>query len=139
MPVDLSHKNWPGFYARDVATARGVNIRYLAGKAENIYEKNCPPDSIRTTTPPCLINMVFSACVLFVLDWRLALCAAAGLPLCFAGPRLLAPRALLAGDRLRAEQLALTNVIHENLGAQQVVRAFGLGRPLLAGFDAHGA
>jgi ATP-binding cassette subfamily B protein len=82
----------------------------------------------------CLINMVFSACVLFALDWRLALCAAAGLPLCFAGPRLLAPRALKAGDQLRTEQAGLNNTIHENLGAQQVVRAFGLVRPLLAGF-----
>jgi ATP-binding cassette subfamily B protein len=55
---------------------------------------------------------------------------------CFAGPRLFAPRALKAGDQLRTEQAALTNVIHENLGAQAVVRAFNLGRPLLAGFGA---
>jgi ATP-binding cassette subfamily B protein len=83
----------------------------------------------------CLINMVFSACVLFVLDWRLALCAAVGLPLCYAGPRLLAPRALKAGDLLRTEQAGLTNTIHENLGAQQVVRAFGLRRTLLSNFE----
>jgi hypothetical protein len=41
-----------------------------------------------------------------------------------------------------AEQLRVparrirTNVIRENLGAQQVVRAFGLGRSVPAGFDA---
>ncbi len=87
----------------------------------------------------CVINILFSACVLFALDWRLALCASAGLPLCVIGPRLLAPRALRAGDVLRVEQASLTNVIHENLGAQQVVRAFSLGRSVLASFEAQGA
>ncbi|HEX8844621.1 MAG TPA: ABC transporter ATP-binding protein [Pyrinomonadaceae bacterium] len=65
----------------------------------------------------CVINILFSTCILFALDWRLALGAIAGLPLCVVGPKLLAPRALKAGYRMRVEQAALTNVIHENLGA----------------------
>jgi ATP-binding cassette subfamily B protein len=119
----------PEFYAR--ARTGDLTARFSAdlSAVENAVVLGLPGALL------CLINMVFSACVLFALDWRLALCAAAGLPLCFAGPRLLAPRALKAGDRLRAEQASLTNVVHENLGAQAVVRAFGLGRPLLADFE----
>jgi ATP-binding cassette, subfamily B, bacterial len=120
----------PDFYAR--ARTGDLSARFSSdlSAVENAVVLGLPHGLL------CLINLVFSACVLFALDWRLALCAAAGLPLCFLGPRLFAPRALKAGDRLRSEQAALTNVIHENLGAQQVVRAFGLGRPQLAGFEA---
>ena len=119
----------PEFYSR--ARTGDLSARFSAdlSAVENAVVLGIPGALL------CLINMVFSACVLFALDWRLAFCAAAGLPLCFVGPRLLAPRALNAGDRLRLEQSALTNVIHENLGAQAVVRAFSLGRTLLAGFE----
>ena len=119
----------PAFYAR--ARTGDLSARFSTdlSAVENAVVLGIPGALL------CFINMVFSACVLFALDWRLALCAAAGLPLCFLGPRLFAPRALRAGDQLRSEQSALTNTVHENLGAQHVVRAFGLGRPLLAGFE----
>ena len=120
----------PEFYARARTGDLAARFSSDLSAVENAVVLGIPGALL------CLINMVFSACVLFALDWRLALCAAVGLPLCFAGPRLLAPRALEAGDRLRSEQAALTNVVHENLGAQQVVRAFGLGRTLLSGFEA---
>src|SRR3712207_8519244 len=61
----------------------------------------------------CVINILFSACVLFALDWRLAVCASAGFPLCVVGAQLFAPRALEEGDRLRVEQAALTEVLHQ--------------------------
>jgi len=82
----------------------------------------------------CVINILFSACVLFTLDWRLALVALAGLPLCVIGPKILAPRALKAGHQLRVEQAGLTNTIHENLGAQQIVKAFSLTQSVLNNF-----
>ncbi|HKG14073.1 MAG TPA: ABC transporter transmembrane domain-containing protein [Pyrinomonadaceae bacterium] len=123
----------PAFYAR--ARAGDLSARFSSDLAavENAVVLGIPGALL------CVINILFSACVLFVLDWRLALCAAAGLPLCVIGPKLLAPRALREGDRLRDEQAALTNVIHENLGAQSVVRAFGLGRSVLSGFEAQGS
>ncbi len=83
----------------------------------------------------CVINIIFSACVLFVLDWRLALCAMLGLPLCMIGPKILGPRALKAGDKLRSEQAEISSIIHENLGAQQIVKAFGLKKSVLANFE----
>jgi len=120
----------PGFYAR--ARMGDLSARFSSdlNAVENAVVLGIPGALL------CVINIVFSACVLFALDWRLALCAAAGLPLCVVGPRLIAPRALKLGDLLRAEQASLTNVIHESLGAQQVVRAFHLGRSVSKGFGA---
>jgi ATP-binding cassette subfamily B protein len=83
----------------------------------------------------CIINILFSACVLFVIDWRLALGAMVGLPFCVAGPKILGARALKAGYHLRGEQAALSNIIQENLSAQQVVKAFGLKSAVLAAFE----
>src|SRR5258708_3173863 len=70
----------------------------------------------------CVINIIFSTCILFALDWRLALAAMAGLPLCVVGPRILTPRALKAGYQLRVDQASLASTIQENLGAQPIVK-----------------
>ncbi|HKP71373.1 MAG TPA: ATP-binding cassette domain-containing protein, partial [Pyrinomonadaceae bacterium] len=83
----------------------------------------------------CVINIIFSTCVLFALDWRLALCAMLGLPLCVVGPKILAPRALKVGYTLRNEQATLSSTIQENLGAQQIVKAFSLRRSILVSFE----
>ena len=119
----------PGFYAS--ARTGDLSARFSSdlNAVENAVVLGIPGALL------CVINILFSACVLFALDWRLALCAAAGLPLCVVGPKFLAPRALREGDRLRAEQAALNNVVHESLGAHQVVRAFGLRGAVLAGFE----
>ncbi len=118
----------PGFYAR--AQMGDLTSRFSSDLAavENAIVLGIPGALL------CAINIVFSTCVLFALDWRLALVAMAGLPLCVAGPRILGPRALAAGYLLRGEQAALSNVIQENLGAQQVVRAFGIGSSAVEGF-----
>ena len=120
----------PGFYAR--AQMGDLTSRFSSDLAavENAIVLGIPGALL------CAINIIFSTCVLFALDWRLALVAIAGLPLCVAGPRILGPRALAAGHLLRGEQAALSNVIQENLGAQQVVRAFGLKSSALEGFGA---
>jgi ATP-binding cassette subfamily B protein len=84
----------------------------------------------------CVINIIFSTLILFAIDWRLALGAMIGLPFCIIGPKFLGPRALRAGYQLRGEQAALANIIQENLGAQQIVKAFSLKQSALANFAA---
>ncbi len=123
----------PGFYARSRVGDLSARFSSDLNAIENAVVLGIPGALL------CVINIIFSACVLFALDWRLALVAAAGLPLCVVGPRFLGPRALRAGYLLRVEQASLTNVVHETLGAQQVVRAFGLRRSILAGFEAQAA
>src|SRR6185436_18554410 len=58
-----------------------------------------------------------------------------GLPLCVVGPRLIAPRALKSGYELRNEEAALTSTIHENLGAQPIIKAFSLRQSVIATFE----
>lgn len=87
----------------------------------------------------CAINIIFSACMLFAIDWRLALGAMIGLPFCVVGPKILGPRALKVGRQLRGEQAALANIIQENLGAQQVVKAFSLRQSALDNFAGQAA
>ena len=50
--------------------------------------------------------------------------------------RILAPRALKAGYDLRVEQATLTSNIHENIGAQPIVKAFSLRQSIVNTFDA---
>jgi ATP-binding cassette subfamily B protein len=82
-----------------------------------------------------MINIIFSTCVLFALDWRLALGAMLGLPLCIIGPKILGGRALKVGYTLRGEQATLSGTIQENLSAQQIIKAFSLRDSVLASFE----
>lgn len=82
----------------------------------------------------CIINILFSTSTLFVIDWRLALGAIAGLPLCVIAPKLIAPRALKVGHQLRADEAGLNSTIHENLGAQPIIKAFSLKQSVVATF-----
>ncbi|HWN10744.1 MAG TPA: ABC transporter transmembrane domain-containing protein [Pyrinomonadaceae bacterium] len=118
-----------GFYQRtrtgDIASRFSSDLNAV----ENAVVLGIPGASL------CVINILFSTCTLFALDWRLALCAMAGLPLCVIGPKILAPRALKAGYALRVEEAALTSHVHENIGAQPVVKAFSLKASIVSTFN----
>ncbi|PKM77958.1 MAG: ABC transporter ATP-binding protein [Firmicutes bacterium HGW-Firmicutes-15] len=73
-----------------------------------------------------VIGLFFSATVLFLLQWQLALLALLGLPVCLIGPRLLGRRATDANDQYKDEQANLLNTVTENASAQTVIKAFNL-------------
>ncbi len=118
-----------GYYARtrtgDIAARFSTDLAAV----ENAVVLGLPGASL------CLINIIFSTGILFALDWRLAVATVAGLPLCVMGPRLLAPRALKAGYQLRTEDALLTSSIHENLGAQPIIKAFSLKQSVITIFE----
>jgi ATP-binding cassette, subfamily B, bacterial len=118
-----------GFYSRmrtgDIAARFSTDLAAV----ENAVVLGIPGASL------CVINITFSTCILFVIEWRLALAAIVGLPLCVLGPRLLAPRALKAGYEQRTEEAVLTSTIHENLGAQPIIKAFSLRESVLGTFE----
>jgi ATP-binding cassette subfamily B protein len=72
------------------------------------------------------LQVVISIVVLFWLNAWLALITMAVLPICVLGPRLLARRATDASYRRRQAEAAVLSAVQENIGAQAVVRAFGL-------------
>ena len=73
-----------------------------------------------------LFDVVVSTALLFSLNWRLALVAMLIWPLCLMGPRIIAPRASEASDRRKAREADTVSNIQENIGAQAVVKAYGL-------------
>jgi len=81
-----------------------------------------------------LFDVVASTILLFVLDWRLALAAMLIWPLCLVGPRILAPRASEASDRRKEDEARAVSTIQENIGAQAVVKAYGLEGLALSSF-----
>lgn len=118
-----------GFYARSRMGDLSARFSSDLAAVENAIVLGIPGALL------CIINIIFSTCVLFTLDWRLALAAMVGLPLGVVGPRLLGPRALKAGYQLRVDHAALSSTIQENLSAQQIVKAFSLKRAALASFE----
>lgn len=110
----------PGFFAHAKPGDLLARFSTDLGAVENAVVIGLPE------TLSAFLHVTFSMVSLFFLDWRLALVAIAGLPLCVIGLRLFGPRALEAGYRFRVEQAALGGAIQENLSAQPVVKAFNL-------------
>ena len=81
------------------------------------------------------LGILASCAALFALQWQLALLLLAAAPFCLLGPRLLGPRALRAGYRMREEQAVLTNLVQENLSAQKIIKAFSLRESAIARFS----
>ncbi|HSW12356.1 MAG TPA: ABC transporter transmembrane domain-containing protein, partial [Solimonas sp.] len=71
-------------------------------------------------------DVVLTTALLFLLDWRLALVAMLVWPCCLAGPRLLEPRATRAAYLQKQSEGEALATVQEQVGAQIVVKAFGL-------------
>jgi len=82
-----------------------------------------------------IVSMIVYLGLLFYLEWLLALFAAVGLFLSFYGARLLEPRASEASSRLGEAQTGITSSVQENVGAQPVVKAYGLQRFFIRKFE----
>ena len=81
-----------------------------------------------------VFGIAVSCTVLFVLQWKLALLLIVAAPFCILGPRLIGPRALRVGYRMRQEQADLANLVQENLQAQKVIKVFSLRESAMASF-----
>ncbi len=80
------------------------------------------------------LMFVVAFIVIFLTDWKLALVTVVGLPLFVLIGRLLGRPVTRASMELQTESAAVTSRIHENLGAQPVVKLFGLERQESEGF-----
>lgn len=82
------------------------------------------------------LGILAAGTILFAIEWRMAMLACVGIPLCLIGPRLIGPRAQRLEYERKVKQAAITSTIQENVAAQPVVKAFGLERLLLDRFTA---
>ncbi len=69
------------------------------------------------------------------LNWQLAAVALLVFPITLIGPRLLTPKAVQANYEQKVNESAILGVVQENIGAQMVVKAFGLQRRALGWFS----
>jgi ATP-binding cassette subfamily B protein len=81
-----------------------------------------------TLTRACLLVLRIGVCLtlLFVEDWRLALLSLVLIPVAFTIPRTLGRGARGAASRRQRDVAALAGAVQEGIGAQPVIRAFGL-------------
>lgn len=73
-----------------------------------------------------LVELIGAVALLIYLSPEMALVALLIIPLTLIGPRLVAPRAVEANYQLNRREAALLAVAGESVGAQPLVRAFGL-------------
>jgi ATP-binding cassette subfamily B protein len=66
--------------------------------------------------------------LLFVLSWPLAAITLLIFPIALIGPRLLSSPAISSSYDLKRAQAAVLGIVHEQISAQSVVKAFGLQR-----------
>ncbi|MEI7954687.1 MAG: ATP-binding cassette domain-containing protein [Verrucomicrobiota bacterium] len=80
------------------------------------------------------LDIVLTVVLLFMLDWRLGLIATLALPACLLGPRLITPRAAMAGYLRKRSESQTASTIQENISGQSVIKVFGLEKSMMARF-----
>ena len=72
------------------------------------------------------LEVIANSVLLFVLDWRLALMSLLVWPVTLLGPRIFAPKVSAESYIRREREGGALAVVQENIGAQPVVKIFGL-------------
>jgi ATP-binding cassette, subfamily B, bacterial len=72
------------------------------------------------------IGLLISVSLLLGIEWRLALISVAGIALSFLGARMLERKTVKASYKLKQEDGKTASLLQENLGAQLVIKGFGL-------------
>ena len=73
-----------------------------------------------------LLELLAGIALLIYLNTELGLLALLIIPIALIGPRLITPRAVAASYEVKRAQAGELGVVQENIGAQPVVKAFGL-------------
>lgn len=81
-----------------------------------------------------ILTLIFATVTIFWQDWKLAIVAMVGTPLLFATGRYLGPAAARASAERQRRLAGVTSALQENLGAQPVVKAFGLQERMIGGY-----
>jgi ATP-binding cassette, subfamily B, bacterial len=80
------------------------------------------------------MSLVIGSIILFTLEWRLAALTLSGLLLCVITPRRMARKAAGMSYGVKEAEARLNQTVQENISAQPVVKAFGLGKSLTQAF-----
>lgn len=81
------------------------------------------------------MELVAGIILMLWLNWQLAVVALLIFPIALIGPRILTPKAVQANYEQKVNEAGILGVVQENVGAQAVVKAFGLQRRALGWFS----
>jgi ATP-binding cassette subfamily B protein len=81
------------------------------------------------------LTLVAAAITILVTDWKLGVIGMLGLPLFLLSNHFLGPAAARAGMERQRQLGETASTVQENLGAQPVVKAFGLEERMVAGYE----
>jgi ATP-binding cassette, subfamily B, bacterial len=95
-------------------------------------------ENVVTYAAPTLImqglGVIVGSALLFWLNWQMALLTLIGLLLCVIVPRRLAQKTAKMGYEFKNREAHLAQSVQENIGAQPVVKAFGLAGKAIEDF-----
>ncbi len=117
------------FYARTKRLEIMLHFKRSLGQMDS-YAAVLPTRAILP-----LLKVVTSGVLMWVVDWRLGLAATVLLPLTYIGPRRYAPRVMSEFTNRKIQEGIAEDVVKENVGAQPLVKAFGLQQKYVADFD----
>ena len=80
------------------------------------------------------VSLLIGSIILYTMEWRLATLTLSGLVLCVVTPRRMARKAAGMSYGVKEAEGRLNQTVQENISAQPVVKAFGLGRSLTEAF-----
>jgi ATP-binding cassette, subfamily B, bacterial len=80
------------------------------------------------------LTLVAAIAMIFIIDWKLAIVAMAGTPLFFITGYYLGPATARASLQRQQHLAGATGTLQENLGAQSVVKAFGLQERMVSDY-----
>ncbi|WP_315705634.1 MULTISPECIES: ABC transporter ATP-binding protein [unclassified Bradyrhizobium] len=80
------------------------------------------------------LELIAGIILMLFLNWQLAVVALLVFPITLIGPRILTPMAVVANYEQKVNESSLLGVIHENIAAQAVIKAFSLHRKVFGWF-----
>ncbi|MCX5760432.1 MAG: ABC transporter ATP-binding protein, partial [Gemmatimonadetes bacterium] len=86
-----------------------------------------------------LLKILTSGVLMYVVDWRLGLASTVLLPLTYVGPRRYSPRVMAEFTNRKLQEGMVEDVVKESVGAQALVKAYGLQGKYLGDFNGRNA
>lgn len=82
-----------------------------------------------------IMTLVAAIAMIFIIDWKLAVVAMVGTPLFFIAGRYFGPATARASLERQQHLAEATSTLQENLGAQPIVKAFGLQQRVVSDYS----
>jgi len=109
-----------GFFARtkrgEILSRFSVDLASFEGAMETLANTGVLPG----------LELIAGVVLMLFLNWQLAVVALLIFPITLIGPRILTPKAVVAGYDQKVNESTILGTVQENIATQAVIKAFGL-------------